>query len=509
LANAGGAVLAGDASITDGELILGSDLSASGALSLGANGVLAVKGAVSQNNTVSFPSISANSIVLDGTLAALVEAPTSLLSAGTPVSTTVARATESLTLNSADLSGKGLIYDYSFLKDGNDLNLVITPDNNVEESFAAFSQGSESLGSMGVSLSYAVTKEGAIPDSGTLEKLLLNLVKGSAGEAKEILSGLNPSSVAQSADIVKTVPVVMGNMLNSVLGSEPMGASYQIPPSSGSAPYSWTAVAAVTGHWGSGDGENLDPGYDLKSRLGLLSLYHSSETFRVGAALSAGTTETDYDNKASLESDDFAGALFIRYDSRDFYFSAAAFLGRSQIDSVRFPGLGLKAEADYKIKFSGLSLKAGRLWNFGSLRVAPSLGLNFVNVKFPGLEEKGAGDLSLRFGSDSSRSLEIELGALFSKDIDLGGKTFTPHLNIGVAYETQDAQMALSTSFVTNPGIPSFVSESPDAGRVRGIFELGGNLALTDYLNFFLDYKGSFRKNDRVHSLSLGLGLSW
>jgi outer membrane autotransporter protein len=229
----------------------------------------------------------------------------------------------------------------------------------------------------------------------------------------------------------------------------------------------------------------------------------------VGASLAAGTTDVDFDNRASYESDDVAGSLFVRYDAPGYYLEAAAFLGRSDSSSVRFPGLGLKAEGDYEIKFKGASVKAGKLWNLGSLRVTPRLGLNFVSLTFPDFEEKGAGDLSLRFSGDSSKSLEIEFGALFAKDLDLAGKTFSPRLNIGVAYETCDTSLALSTAFAANSSIPAFVSESPDAGRLRVLFELGGTLALSDRLDLFADYKGSFRKNDRVHSLTLGLGLSW
>jgi hypothetical protein len=69
--------------------------------------------------------------------------------------------------------------------------------------------------------------------------------------------------------------------------------------------------------------------------------------------------------------------------------------------------------------------------------------------------------------------------------------------------------MTIATSFINNKGVPSFVSESPDSGRLRLLLELGGSLALTDYLEIFTDYKGSFRKKDRIHSLTLGVAFSF
>jgi outer membrane autotransporter protein len=127
----------------------------------------------------------------------------------------------------------------------------------------------------------------------------------------------------------------------------------------------------------------------------------------------------------------------------------------------------------------------------------------------PAFGEKGDG-LTKKYESSKSNSLEVEVGVLFAKEIDLGGGRYVvPHLNLGLAYETLDTTTSLTASFADQPDIPSFTSESPDTGRARGIVEVGAALTLSDNADVILDYKGSFRKKDRIHGAALGLVFNW
>jgi outer membrane autotransporter protein len=319
---------------------------------------------------------------------------------------------------------------------------------------------------------------------------------------------MDSTIVPQSAELVQNVPVIANTSLNNILGNEPVNFS-SYGASAGSAPYSWSVTASVTGHWGSGDGEGLDPGYDIKNYLGQLAFYHRFDALRIGAAISVGRTEVDWDNLAETDSSDVSGTVFVRYDGPSYFVSLAGFLGRSQIDSTRHPGLGLTAEADYTVDFSGVSVRAGKLFEANSWHITPTLSLTYTEVRFPGHIERGAGTLNQISKPATKDSFEIEGGVRFSTDVDLGGKIFTPHLNLAIAYEAQDERLELETSFVNQPGVPGFITQSPDSGKVKGIVELGGSLALTDNVDLFLDYRGAFRKRDRIHSGTFGLTVSW
>ena len=158
----------------------------------------------------------------------------------------------------------------------------------------------------------------------------------------------------------------------------------------------------------------------------------------MGGAISAGKTETEWGNGASADTSDLSGTLFVRYDYFDWYISLEGYLGRSSVESLRSPGAGTQAAAEYDVDWNGLALYVGRLFNVGTWRVTPRLGGALTNVSFPGFVERGAGTLNLGTGPADIKSFELETGVLIAKEIDLRNGYITPRINLGVAFETQD-----------------------------------------------------------------------
>jgi hypothetical protein len=355
--------------------------------------------------------------------------------------------------------------------------------------------------------------------------------------AQKTLEALGGSSAATGAMIAQKTLLGARTLLGGILGFEPMaqGPSVNIgrlgslgspgrggnqgsfggydvfgnfPPSSGDYAGSyWTVKVAVSGAKGSGEGDGY--AYDLMSRSALLALYHSFNGLSIGAALAAGSTETDFEDGARLDSDDFFGMIFGRADFESAFLSIEAFFGKSAVNSLRHPDAGLISEGDYRTILYGGALSAGKQFNLGSFRITPRLGLSYTGLNFKGMTERGAGNLSLTLAPAGARSLEIESGLFITGDFELKGSRLTPKINIGVAFETMDTALSVDTSFVGESGIPSFVSESRGAGRVRLIAEMGLEYGLSENSSLSIDYRGSFRRKDRIHSGTLAFKVNF
>jgi outer membrane autotransporter protein len=222
-----------------------------------------------------------------------------------------------------------------------------------------------------------------------------------------------------------------------------------------------------------------------------------------------GKTKTSWENGAQSDTEDLTGSLFARYDREDCYLSLEGFLGQSKANSKRYPGLGLLATSDSKVDWQGLKLIFAKLFNLETVRLTPRLGATFSKIHFSGVTEKGADTLNLTIAPSGTDSLELEGGLMIAKDINFGVSSMTPRLNLGIAYETLDTSLRLETKFAHNEAIPGFISEAPKSGRVRGIVELGVDFAIKENISITLDYRGSFRRKEKIHSGTLGFAINF
>ncbi|MDR2350052.1 MAG: autotransporter outer membrane beta-barrel domain-containing protein, partial [Deltaproteobacteria bacterium] len=211
----------------------------------------------------------------------------------------------------------------------------------------------------------------------------------------------------------------------------------------------------------------------------------------------------------SEDSGDFTAALFFRRDSSDWFASAEGFFGRASVDTERRPLPGVVAESEYSLKWFGAALSAGKLFELGGVRITPRLGLGYVRLEFLGLTETGAPGWNQVILPARNNSLEIRAGVHFTREIDLGGKIFSPRLDLGFGYETRDTTMIMMARFADQEVIAPFVNETPDPGRARALVELGGTLSLTDRVDLYFDYKGVFRRSDRIHGVTVGASFSF
>jgi uncharacterized protein with beta-barrel porin domain len=506
--NTGGGYFEGDVNVIGGELILNSELTTLGDFVLGAGSKLSFEGVVM--DYVPFVGyLRANNIDIFGILEANLTDLTGV-AYDEPFVIKVGEATGNLNLNTTELSGALALYDYSFGKSGGDLTLTVTPkdSSSLGGALLEISKGSKGGGPMMESIVKALEKGTTI--TGTLETSILDILNSETEAlARERISNMSGGVLAQSVDIGISAITDSRSRVSGVFGYEPMYVNYAAPASGSSPQDSWTVQAAVTGSWGSGDRMDYEPGYDLSNYSAMLALYHRSESIRMGGAISLGKTEADWDNGANAETKDISGTLFVRYDYFDWFISVEGSIGVSSASSVRYPGAGTEASADYDIDWSGASFRVGRLFEVGTWRVTPRLGGVFTHINFPGFVEKGAGTLNLTAAKDTIKSFELESGVLIAKEIDFNSSYLTPRINLGVAVETQDESTRLITYFAEQAGIPSFVTDAADMGRIRGMAALGADYALSDFANFSIDYKGSFKENERTHSASLGLNFSW
>jgi hypothetical protein len=509
LATGQAAQFAGDVQVGSGRLALATNLIAQGDFNLSPTGTLAFEGYFAQNGqNVELLSalLTANDIDLRGTLTAEIT-NLALAAANTPYQTLVAQASGNLTTAGAKVSGTKALFEYAFAVNGKDLVLTVTPKLGVTGLESMGGGPSTNTGRILESVQGGISS--GVNVDGELRDVLLAAVNaGSLAEANAIVSQLSAVSVAQGVAQTRTVQNLAREFIYSSLGYEPY---YLYVPASGYADSDWAVKTSVSGRWGRGRGIDADPAFKFKNGSAQLAVDRRLGDYRVGGAILAGHTDADWDNGASTDSQDLAGAIYLRHDLGDWFYAAQVFLGHSEVESTRRPGLGITATGDYDVAWSGVSVSLGHHIYINDWNVTPRVGGTYTSTRLDGFTEIGAGNLNFHYDSARLRSLELELGAFVSRDflLDGSGMVLTPRLNVGLGLETLDTQVDVSTNFAEIPGLPAFANRSRDYGRLRFTAEAGSDLKLNESLTLSLDYHGSFRRAENNHGLTLGLGISY
>jgi hypothetical protein len=222
IANAGGGNFEGDVLIADGELVLVSDLHTDKDLLVESGGRLAIEGAI-QGIYHALPMITANNIRVDGALEARIVSLTEVV-ASEPLVFIVATADNEVTLNSQDSSAELAYYDYSFQRNGSNLELNIIPknDTSIGEGILETAGGSISTSSMATSILTAI--KNGVPIEGPLNQALLDLANSQTpAEGRAILSDLSGGVLVQGVAIAEGILINNSYELTSILGFEPLG----------------------------------------------------------------------------------------------------------------------------------------------------------------------------------------------------------------------------------------------------------------------------------------------
>jgi autotransporter-associated beta strand protein len=504
LATYSGAEFEGGISVGGGRLILASNLTTPGDFVLTTTGTLVFEGYL-DNNTLLTPILTAQNIVLGGTLAAEM-ANIQAASSNTQYSSVVASAAGSLDLQPmATSTGAKPFFEYSFDQSGTDLVLTVTPKLG-DTGLVSLGGGNRNNSSLLGSIQHGI--QNGVVIGGELEQVLIMALNASSvAEAQAVVANLNGVLVPHRLVQSRELSLVSRTFVAETLGYEPV-KSYAV--AAGSPDSYWSVNTSVTGRWGRRSATHGDPGYKLKNSSAQLAVDHRSGPWRLGAAFMIGKTDTDWDNMAEADSNDYSGVLFGRLDFDPWFYMAQVFMGGSRVESSRYPAPGLKASGTFNVNWFGGSLSVGRRFDVADWDITPRFGATYTTTRLGAFSETGAGNLSLSYSATRVNSLEADAGVFLSRNFVLeSGRVFTPRLNLGLAYETMDSQVSVATSFAQIPGIPAFVSIAPDFGRLRVITELGAGLTVTDNMSIGLDYRGSFRSKEQIHSGTLSFNINY
>ena len=151
----------------------------------------------------------------------------------------------------------------------------------------------------------------------------------------------------------------------------------------------------------------------------------------------------------------------------------------------------------------------GRKLSFGNGRVTPSIGLHYINLSSPKVTESGAGDANLLVHSGSYNSLRLPIGVKLSQDnVGYGGIVWTPEARMFYIRELADASVRTGTSFAAVSSVP-FYAESGNWGRNSARLGVGLNAALSDWLNFRIDYDYEVYDHTTANWFGTTLGVRW
>lgn len=279
------------------------------------------------------------------------------------------------------------------------------------------------------------------------------------------------------------------------------------------------AGAAASGRWwaagggvfGKTDGNQDRSGYRLHGGQGTVGYDWRSPGWLVGTAVSLEKADVTVDGAANSTGIDSVRAA--GYGATQF---AGLTLGGTAVASwERFgstrnlPTFGYAAAAASDGWSVAVVAEASRAVFLGSVRIEPTIGLDFVELSRPGFTETGAGDLSLVAERQNATRLASRLGGTVTTPISIGGAVLQPWLRAFWAHDVLDRNGELTAAFVgaTAPG--TFTILSADVGRDAAIVGAGARLQISPTASMLIAYDGEIASHGGVHAIKAGGTIRW
>ncbi len=222
---------------------------------------------------------------------------------------------------------------------------------------------------------------------------------------------------------------------------------------------------------------------------------------------------TDIDSKADLDA--LRVLIYGRYERDSWFAGIRAGYAKTWYDTKRHVNIGdgftaynRTAKADYHDNLLTAGLQFGRTFCWGKQEFTPSVGLDYLFLRTPGIQEEGAPWANLVVSRKSYHSLEIPVG--FTWKHEFGGPSFTwsPELRAHYIGEAANDEAAAQTQFASVPGV-SFEARTGPLGRNRMRLGAGLEGRRGDNLAFSLNYDFETGLRTNTHNISFTVGWEW
>lgn len=265
---------------------------------------------------------------------------------------------------------------------------------------------------------------------------------------------------------------------------------------------------------GSKDTTDLEAGYDVDT-LGLTlgTDYRLNDRAVIGAALSYGKTEADFDRKpavglsgGSLDSDGYSLAAFASWSGERAYGDLIGTWGKLDHQSKRRisytlafnepdPALGdlttnwdETARGDTESDLYSIGASFGYNFGNGPWRFGPLLAVSYLNVDVDGFSEKGAPGLELTYGDQEGESLQLQLGLDLGYTASMSWGVLSPYARFVYINEQQNDGQVIDVRYSSDPlnTVFSVFSDDPDENFYR--WGIGLSAVFANGFAAFIDY---------------------
>ena len=199
--------------------------------------------------------------------------------------------------------------------------------------------------------------------------------------------------------------------------------------------------------------------------------------------------------------DAFRMALYGEYQDNDV--SVFAYFGYAKNwhnveRQITFLNATAKSEFNDDVLTAGFDIAKTLHWN--GLRFVPSIGMSYVNVQTPLVEETGADFASLFVHSNNYTSLRVPIGTRINNDVVVQGVRFTPEFRMFYLGELAKSGARSHTAFMTDP-TNTFAVSSGVHGRNGLLVGVGLQAEFLPRVSLGVDYNGELWNGHSLHSV--------
>ncbi|MDF9827606.1 uncharacterized protein YhjY with autotransporter beta-barrel domain [Ereboglobus sp. PH5-10] len=221
--------------------------------------------------------------------------------------------------------------------------------------------------------------------------------------------------------------------------------------------------------------------------------YAISENFVVGGFFSYEFTDFDLDTAGGYtDLNSYTFGLSARYNTGKLQFNFTGFYGVDDYESERsvaLTGLGTWAKSDTDGSRLGAAISAAYTVNLPWFEVVPVAGLQVMNWKVDGFEERNAGAASLRVYDQEKMSLQGKLGVRVARSFPLKHGVLRPYLHYSYLHEFDDDERWIASDLFGE----RMSVRGPDIGSNGWRMDIGLDWNVTRKLRAELRYQSEYR----------------
>ncbi|MDR1086040.1 MAG: autotransporter domain-containing protein [Deltaproteobacteria bacterium] len=294
-------------------------------------------------------------------------------------------------------------------------------------------------------------------------------------------------------------------------------AATAVPPSAGTTDTFNRVWVGGFGSWARQKNRGSHFGYDYNHGGFSLGYDRRAESvpglrFGIATAFSFGKIESK-NNWAEVDVNTAGVGLYGSYmlDS-GLFFDASLSYGHSENDSTIDVLGGGRKKGSFDINTWQLGARVGYVFDSGSVKLTPTVGLRYVNIRQDSWAERVTGNaaftLANTFEKKRDNIFEIPVLLKLNTAIESGQTRIIPELRLGYTFVAKRPDSELNAGFA---GAPGYRVTIDGVRPSRGSFQAGAGVKfeVTDQVDIFVNYDLDASRSFVNHNAAAGIGFNF